>query len=154
MKKKKKISGLAIICILNFIVFAATLGGNIFVDYLGNYHGYTLKQLELWRLFTSIFVHGSLVHIGCNTVSLLQLGSIIEAKYGRQNFLFIYFVSGIGGSIISAVINMVLNRDVISVGASGAICGLLGFMFGKLKGNLKSKFLSLIFTIIPFVMHQ
>lgn len=152
MKDKRKISGVFLICIINFIVFIITLGGNLFIDYLGNYYGYTFGHFQLWRLFTNIFVHGGILHIICNTLSLLQLGTIVEAKYGRQNFFFIYFVSGIGASIISALFNMIFSRDIISIGASGAICGLLGFMFGKLKGNIKNTLISLLFVIIPFLI--
>lgn len=152
IKKKSKISGVALICILNFIVFGISLGGNILIETFGNYYGYTFQELELWRLLTNIFLHGSLIHIGCNTVSLLQLGTIVEAKYGKENFLFIYIISGIGASAISALFNMIFSLNSISVGASGAICGLLGFMFGKLKGNVKNKLLSLGFLIVPFLI--
>ena len=151
-KHNKKTSGVLLICILNFIVFGISLGGNLLIDFFGNYYGYTLENLQLWRLLTNIFFHGSLIHIGCNTLSLLQLGTIVESKYGRENFLFIYIVSGIGASFISALFNMFFNFNTISVGASGAICGLLGFMFGKLKGNVKNKLLSLGFVIVPFLI--
>lgn len=152
MKQKKKFSGVLIICIINLIMFIITFGGNIFVDFLGNYYEYTLKHFQLWRLFTCIFIHGGIIHLICNTISLLQLGILIESKYGRQNFLFIYILSGIGASIMSAMINMIFSRDIISIGASGAICGLLGFLFGKLKGNIKNSIISLFFIIIPFII--
>ncbi len=141
-----------IIVIINAIMFVLTLGGNLFTDTLGNYYGYTFGQLQLWRLFTCMFVHGSFIHILCNTFSFIQIAPFIEVKYGKQNFLFIYLISGIGASIVSAVCNMILQRPTISIGASGAICGLLGFIFGKMRGNTKSKIKSAICLAAPLII--
>ncbi len=140
------------ILVINIIVFIITMGGNLFTDVLGNFYGYTLYKFQLWRLITCMFVHGSFIHIICNTISFLQIAPFIEAKYGKQNFLFIYFVSGIGASLVSAICNMVLQRPSISIGASGAICGLLGFIFGKMKGNTKNKFISILSIVIPLII--
>ena len=56
IKKKPKVSGVALICILNFIVFGISLGGNILIESFGNYYGYTFEELQLWRLLTNIFL--------------------------------------------------------------------------------------------------
>ena len=154
IEDKPKKSGYVfwIIVIINAIMFVLTLGGNLFTDTLGNYYGYTFGQLQLWRLFTCMFVHGSFIHILCNTFSFIQIAPFIEVKYGKQNFLFIYLISGIGASIVSAFCNMILQRPTISIGASGAICGLLGFIFGKMRGNTKSKIKSAICLAAPLII--
>ena len=148
MKNKATMS----IIIFNFIVFAITLGGNLFVNVLGNAFDYTFGHWQLWRLLTCMFVHSGISHILCNTISLIQLGTVVESIYGKENFYFIYFVSGIGASICSALINGLLGFNIISIGASGAICGLLGFIFGSLKGNVKNKLISFIFAIAPMII--
>jgi len=79
---------------------------------------------EIWRLVTYIFLHGSLVHILVNMYSLIALGNQIETFFGRWKFLIIFILSGIAGGMLSAA----LSSKVTSVGASGAIFGLLGSM--------------------------
>jgi membrane associated rhomboid family serine protease/Tfp pilus assembly protein PilF len=76
---------------------------------------------ELWRLVASMFLHGNLLHLILNGYALFLLGSNLEAFYGPWRFLFLYLVSGVVASIASAVF-----AEVVSVGASGGIFGLLG----------------------------
>ena len=77
---------------------------------------------EPWRLLTSCFVHIGIVHILCNMVILSRVGATCELLYGRMKFLVLYVLTGIAASICSLMINV----DGGSVGASGAICGLIG----------------------------
>lgn len=91
------------------------LGGNI------NY--YTLNG-EWYRLIASTFLHGGLIHLGFNMFALFQLGILLEQFIGRKRFLTTYFVSGIGASLVSTYFNF-----GISIGASGAVFGLLGLLF-------------------------
>ena len=80
---------------------------------------------ELWRLVTALFLHASWLHWAVNSWALYQLGMLYEAMFGSKRFALIYFVSGIVASIASS-----LNIDTASVGASGAIFGILGaFIF-------------------------
>ena len=79
--------------------------------------------MELYRLFTSIFLHGGLFHLLCNMYSLYVIGPQLESFYGKTKFLIIYIFSGIIGNLLSMVF---LNDSYVSVGASGAIFGLLG----------------------------
>lgn len=76
---------------------------------------------ELWRLVTATFLHGSLVHIFFNGYALYALAPENERIYGTARFLAIYFLAGIGGSVVSY-----LFSPAPSVGASGAIFGLMG----------------------------
>lgn len=76
---------------------------------------------DLWRLSASIFLHANLLHLGMNSLAVFFLGRNVEAFFGPWKTLFLFLVSGILGSIASAA----LTRQ-ISVGASGAVFGLVG----------------------------
>ena len=83
-----------------------------------------IKEGEFYRLFTCIFLHAGILHLICNMYSLYVIGPQIESFFGKWKFSFIYLLSGICGSLLS----MTFNINYISVGASGAIFGLLGSM--------------------------
>ena len=83
-----------------------------------------IKNGEYYRLFTCIFLHGGLLHFIINMYSLYIIGPQIESFFGKKKYLFIYLVSGVCGSILS----IAFIHNTISVGASGAIFGLLGSM--------------------------
>jgi rhomboid protease GluP len=76
---------------------------------------------EEWRLLTSMFLHYGVVHIGMNMVGLIGGGRLVERLYGRLGFAAIYLISGLAGSVATA-----LRPGVVSAGASGAIFGVLG----------------------------
>lgn len=76
---------------------------------------------EYWRLFTAMFLHADLIHLFFNMVILYMLGRDIERFFGPKKFLAIYFLSGLMGSAASYIFTANM-----SVGASGAIFGLMG----------------------------
>ena len=80
-------------------------------------------DLELWRLVTSMFLHGDALHLFSNMVSLLIFGSYIELSFSKFKFVLIYFVSGFLGSLFTVFL---LPLNTISLGASGAVFGLIG----------------------------
>lgn len=91
---------------------------------------------EYWRLLTAMFLHGDgtvrggLLHLGVNLWALWQLGRLYELMFSTRRFVLIYFVSGIVASITSLLRYVAMNHDGASVGASGAIFGILGaFIF-------------------------
>jgi rhomboid protease GluP len=95
---------------------------------------------EWWRVITPIFLHGGLLHFFFNSFVLLQLGPITESIYGTPRFWVIYLCCGIAGSATSQ-----FTRPVLTVGASGAILGLMGLLLvygwrhgGVLGQTLKS----------------
>jgi len=55
---------------------------------------------DYWRLFTSMFLHGGLIHLAFNMWALWAIGGFIEAAVGRLKFVIIYFVSGLAGSVM------------------------------------------------------
>ncbi len=110
---------------------------------------------EWWRLVTPIFLHGGLIHFFFNSYVLLQLGPIVEDIYGPKRFWVIYLSSGIAGNLLSQ-----LTRPTMTVGASGAILGLMGLLLvygwrhgGVLGQSLKAAMIRfgvymLIFSVV------
>ena len=76
-----------------------------------------------WRLATTMFLHASIVHIGFNMFALWVIGRPIEQYLGPVRYVGLYFVSGLAGSA-----GALLQTPGVTVGASGAIFGVLGAM--------------------------
>ena len=82
---------------------------------------------EYWRLLTAMFLHGdgtpkmTILHLAVNALSLAQLGTLFERTFGTWRFVTVYFVAGLLASLSSAYLS-----DASSVGASGAIFGIVG----------------------------
>jgi membrane associated rhomboid family serine protease len=85
-----------------------------------------LKQTNEWyRLITVALTHAGLLHLGFNMYALMVLGNPLEAAFGKNKFLIVFFTSLLTGSLTSAYLAPVYGA---SVGASGAIFGLFGAM--------------------------
>lgn len=93
--------------------------------YLGANQGRAVRAGDYYRLLSCVFLHLGAVHLLLNMVALRAL-SVLEPVLGRRRYLILYFCSGLGGSLSTAL----LRPDVFSVGASGAIWGLMGAAFG------------------------
>ncbi|MCB9794014.1 MAG: rhomboid family intramembrane serine protease [Alphaproteobacteria bacterium] len=76
---------------------------------------------ELWRHLSCVFLHGDLLHLTVNTLALFALGRVCEALYGPTRLLALFLLTGLGGSLLSHA-----GGTPLSVGASGAVFGLLG----------------------------
>jgi len=76
---------------------------------------------QVWRLLASTFIHIGIIHLVFNLYALWALGPVTEESFGHRQFLMIYILSGLGGSITSF-----LFSTALSAGASGSIFGLLG----------------------------
>lgn len=110
---------------LNIFIFLLSLmpyGEEIFINNFSTYGPY-IREGQFYRLITGAFVHVDWMHIVFNMYALKVIGSQIENYFGKWRYLLIYFVSIICGSLLSIAFS-----DVPSVGASGAIFGLLGAM--------------------------
>jgi membrane associated rhomboid family serine protease len=114
---------------LNILVYVITAaqgaglnnpGGSLFTKWL--LYGPAVANGDWWRLITAAFLHASLIHIGFNMYFLWFAGVPVEAALGRGRFLLVYFVSGLAGSAGA----LVVDPSVPTVGASGAIFGILG----------------------------
>ena len=75
------------------------------------------------RLVTSMFLHGGIIHLGLNMYCLYVIGPQLESFYGKIKYTIIYFLSGIIGGLFTLLF---INGSTVSIGASGAIFGLLG----------------------------
>ena len=130
-----------LLIVINIIIFAAF----IFMPNLmplynqGVLSTEALQQGHYWTLITSMFLHGSILHIICNMISLYYLGIFSETVFGKIRFLIIYFISGIAGGILYCIVGVLTENVVGAVGASGAIFGLFGaygyILFRESKNN-------------------
>jgi membrane associated rhomboid family serine protease len=99
------------------------VNNTIFVH--GVLFGPFVAQGDWWRLVTSMFLHANFLHIAMNMYSLYYVGTILEHVIGRWRFLLLYMGSGIAGSAGA----LVWSPTQPTVGASGAIFGVLGALF-------------------------
>ena len=84
------------------------------------------ERQEYYRIFTSMFLHAGFDHIWGNMIFLLALGDMLERFVGHARFFIIYMLSGIGGNLVSMLFETVTKDYYHTVGASGAIFGLIG----------------------------
>lgn len=96
---------------------------NVLVN-LGAKYNSAIVQGQWFRLFTCMFLHGGLIHIAANMYSLYSIGPLVEHLYGKIKYISIYIASGIISSLFSFWFS-----PYVSIGASGAIFGLLGVLF-------------------------
>jgi rhomboid protease GluP len=115
------------------------------------------EEGQPWRIATAIFLHGGLMHIAFNLFALMQVGPIIEQIFGRGRMLFLFMVTGIVGNVCS---EMAMN--VLAIGASGAIMGLIGVAAGwgqrdgtRMGINVRDQMVKwLIYTVMfGFMIH-
>ncbi len=84
-----------------------------------------------FQLFTYMFLHGSIGHVLFNMLALWMFGLTLEQTWGTRRFLKYYFLCGIGAGICDVIVNALLGHNTSTIGASGAIYGLL-LAFGVL----------------------
>ncbi|KAL2543003.1 RHOMBOID-like 2 [Abeliophyllum distichum] len=108
-----------------------------------------VHQNQAWRLITCIWLHAGVIHLLANMLSLVFIGIRLEQQFGFVRVGLIYMLSGIGGSILSALF---IQRS-ISVGASGALFGLLGAMLSELLTNwtIYSNKAAALFTLVIII---
>jgi hypothetical protein len=92
-------------------------------------------------IFASMFLHGGWVHLLGNMLFLFVFGRSVEDRFGHLKFLLLYFLSGLGAALVHIILNA--GSRVPTVGASGAIAGILGAYFISFPR-------SRITTLIPF----
>jgi membrane associated rhomboid family serine protease len=84
-----------------------------------------IRSGEWWRLLSGTYLHGSYYHFAGNMGALLVYGAILESKTSRLRLPLVYLMSAVGGSVLSVVI----PPDVPSIGASGGVVGIIGYLF-------------------------
>jgi len=139
-----------ILVLLNVVVYLITVaqgaglndpGGSLFDKWA--LYGPAVDHGDWWRLITAAFLHASVLHILFNMLALWWLGAPVEMVLGRVRFLGLYIVSGLAGSAGA----LVADPHAVTVGASGAIFGLLGaglILEWQGTGSLAGNYLTLI----------
>lgn len=90
---------------------------------LGAKETYLIKyNWQIWRLFSPILLHGGVLHLIMNLFSQMRMGLVMEERWGARRFALVYFMAGVGGNLLSCVVNPVKP----GVGASGALYGIMG----------------------------
>ena len=109
-----------------------------------------LYNLEIWRLLTPIFLHSDIIHLFSNMFALLIFGATIEItlKISKIQYLLIYFTSGLIGNIFSLFF---LPLDSVSLGASGAVFGLIGVVFFMISTEERSLLPFTLIYILYFI---
>ena len=111
------------LCVIYFFISFIYSKGNMdtySLFRLGAVASTAIQSGQLWRLLTGTFLHANLIHLLVNIYSLCVIGMQLENFLGKRKFFLIYITSAISGSLMSSLFNP------LSVGASGAIFGLLG----------------------------
>ena len=122
---------------INVLVFLAMGAGGVSLTeptpldvarWGGDFGPATIGAHQYWRLLTSCFLHFGIIHIAFNMYVLYQIGPFIETVFGRARYVVIYLCAGLFGSLVSVWIHPMS----VGAGASGAIFGLYGALFGFL----------------------
>lgn len=112
-----------------------------------------LLQGQYWRLLTAVFLHAGFSHLGSNLLVQILMGGAVERNLGHIRYLFLYLVSGVGGNLISVLYDRAQGVNVYSVGASGAVFGVMGTLIILiLRGRKKLRRGSSLLTRAAFAV--
>jgi len=130
---------------INALVFVAMVatGVNFFapapIDVLkwgGNLSVLTLSG-DWWRLFTCMFLHFGILHVGLNMYALFMAGVYLEPMLGKLRYLTAYICTGLLSSLVSTI--WLKDKFTIAAGASGAVFGMYGVFLALLTTNIIPK---------------
>lgn len=143
------------IFLINVIVFTfCTLSGELLYNY-GRLRLIEVESGQWYRIITCMFLHGDMSHLAGNMIMLFFLGNIVEKELGHIKYFILYFLSGIAGGFASLCIQrarMHMGMELVgSIGASGAIFGMLGGLLWLLIRN-KGKLAELSFARVLFLV--
>lgn len=133
----------------------------IFISLFSLFPLMILEMGWVWQFLTYMFLHGSIFHLFFNMYALLLFGRPLEERWGLKEFLAFYLVTGIGAGIVTFLWNLVSNPFIPTIGASGAVFGLVlafGLEFPETVLLLffiipiKARYAALIFGGIELVM--
>ncbi|MEG0995035.1 MAG: rhomboid family intramembrane serine protease [Bacilli bacterium] len=122
-KVKKPIVTYALI-IINVLLYIIPLLTGTYEKILDNFctYGPLIRSGEYYRLLTGAFFHGGIMHLLMNCYALYVIGTQLEGFMGKTKYIIIYLVSALTGNLLS----IVFSGNTASIGASGAIFGLMG----------------------------
>ena len=102
---------------------------------------------QWWRLITAIFLHGSLMHIVFNMWVIMDIGPMVEELFGSARYLFLYVATGAFGYVISSL------AGHNSVGASGALLGLIGLLLASTTRSSSASSQMLRSNLIKWIIY-
>src|SRR5271157_83538 len=106
---------------------------------------------QVWRLLTAMFIHADITHIAGNMLFLLIFGLRAEDMFDIEEYLSIYFLSGLAGGLLTLALGF---SDIPSIGASGAIFGVLGATLIFARRSIgQSIFSALIYAFFLFLLN-
>jgi len=119
----------------NLAIFVAGIGGGLetknSVIFDGGLAGPFVADGEWYRIITSGFLHANAIHIGFNCFVLYQLGMLMEPVLGRLRFGIVYFVAMVSGALGV----LIIDPNQLTVGASGAVFGLMGAAVAAMRSR-------------------
>ena len=134
-----------VLIVINILIFIVSMFANDFLYNLA-VNRYLITEGQWYRLITGIFLHANIFHLVFNMYALYIIGMQLESFLGKGKYLAVYLLSGLAGSVLS-----IFMSSGFSVGASGAIFGLMGSLlyFGYhyrvyLDSVIKSQIIPLI----------
>lgn len=92
----------------------------------------SIKRGEVWRIFTPMLLHGSMMHLAFNMLNLVFLGGVVERIHGRWFFLFLFLVCGGIGTLTQMLMPYSWGGGQV-IGASGGVLGIFGFIWIRPK---------------------
>jgi rhomboid protease GluP len=157
LKSSQKFKVTYVLIALNIAVYilGAIIGGNAletgwrFYSVWGQYNAMVLFDGAYYQLFTSMFVHASIVHLAGNLMFLLIFGLRAEEMFSLSEYLGIYFIGGLTGNLLS----LAFGPDFLSVGASGAIFAIFGATIIYDRKTMQQSIIgALVFAFFLFII--
>lgn len=134
MEELKKFPMTALLLFVNVMAFLLVeiTGGSMdtyhMIECGAAYTPLIVEQGEVYRIFTSMFLHFGMAHLANNMLLLFVMGQRLEPILGRGRFLLVYLLGGICGNVLSLFLDIQKNSFTVSAGASGAVFALIGAM--------------------------
>lgn len=150
-----------ILIAINILVYACTsiLSGNAIytsdsvIETYGQVNALVF-QGYYWQIFTSLFIHVNIVHLGGNMLVLFVFGLRGEDLFTLPEYLAIYFLSGLSGNILTLYLgSLFFGPGLVSAGASGAIFGMLGAVTVYIRRRIGQSIISaLLFAFLLLIL--
>ena len=162
MNELKKEPVTALLILVNIVVFLIVdvTGGaeNVMhmLDCGASYAPLIVEDGEVYRIFTSMFLHFGMAHLLNNMLVLFVLGQRLEPTVGKIRFLLIYLLGGLGGNILSLWADLSSQEYTVGAGASGAVFAVMGGMLYAIvrhRGRLRDLSIYQILVLVAFSVY-
>jgi membrane associated rhomboid family serine protease len=128
--------------IINVVIFIISYFIPDLNSELGFRPTYLFKVDKIYTIITSMYIHANIIHLLFNMIFLVVIGLLLEEKIGTLRYAIIYYITGFAAVVTYSLTSGLLNPNVILVGASGGLFGILG-AYARLYPNDR-------FAFIPF----